>query len=65
MAKGFHQKPGLDYGETFNPIIKPTTVRSVCSLAVSKGWTLRQLDVNNAFLQGFLAETVYMAQPSG
>ena len=65
VAKGFHQQPGLDYGETFSPVIKPTTVRTVCSLAVSKGWSIRQLDVNNAFLQGFLTETVYMEQPSG
>ena len=65
MAKGFHQQPGLDYGETFSPVIKPTTVRTVCSLAVSKGWSIRQLDVNNTFLLGFLTETVYMEQPSG
>jgi len=52
MAKGFHQQPGLDYGETFSSVIKPTIVRTVCSLAISKGWSIRQLDVNNAFLQG-------------
>ena len=49
VAKGFHQQPGLDYGKTFNPVIKPTSIRTVCSLAISKGWILRQLDVNNAF----------------
>ena len=41
VAKGFHQVPGVDYGETFSPVIKPTTVRTVLSLAVSKGWVLR------------------------
>ena len=65
MAKGFYQQPGLDYGETFSPVIKPSTVRTVCSLAVSMGWSIRQLDVNNTFLQDFLTETVYMEQPSG
>jgi len=49
-AKGFHQQPGLDYSETFSPVIKSTTVHTVCSLVVSKGWSIRQLDVNNTFL---------------
>lgn len=65
VAKGFHQRPGVDYHDTFNLVVKPTTVRVVLSLAVSHGWSLRQLDVNNAFLQGHLSENVYMTQPPG
>ena len=65
VAKGFHQRPGIDYQDTFNPVVKPTTVRIVLSISVSRGWSLRQLDVNNAFLQGHLSENVYMSQPPG
>ncbi|RVX00228.1 Retrovirus-related Pol polyprotein from transposon RE2 [Vitis vinifera] len=49
------------YHDTFNPVVKLTTIRLVQSLPVSKGWQLQQLDVNNAFLQGHISEYVYMA----
>ena len=65
VAKGFHQRPIVDYLDTFNPVVKPTTVRVVLSLAISQGWSLHQLDANNAFLQGHLFENVYMEQPPG
>ena len=65
VAKGFHQVPGVDYGETFSPMIKPTTVCTVLSLIVSKGWVLRQFDVQNAFLHGNLYGDFYMSQPQG
>ena len=50
VAKGFHQRPGIDYHDTFILVVKITTVHLALSLAVSRKWSLRQLDINNAFL---------------
>ncbi|KAE8726678.1 hypothetical protein F3Y22_tig00006570pilonHSYRG00202 [Hibiscus syriacus] len=57
--------PGLDYMDTFSPVIKATTVRVVLSLVVTNRWPLPQLDVKNAFLNGHFTEQVYMKQPPG
>ena len=65
VAKGFHQQAGVDFDETFSPVVKPPTVRIILSLAAQNQWTLRQLDVSNAFLHGLLKERVFMAQPIG
>ncbi|WVZ83665.1 hypothetical protein U9M48_030791 [Paspalum notatum var. saurae] len=65
VVHGFNQEHGIDYDETFSPVIKPATIRVVLSIASSKEWPIHQLDVKNAFLHGNLSETVYCVQPSG
>ncbi|XP_016173490.1 uncharacterized protein LOC107615995 [Arachis ipaensis] len=65
VAQGFHQRPGLDYKETFSPVVKPASIRIMLSLALANSWPIKQLDVNNAFLHGDLLEDVYMSQPKG
>jgi len=65
VLRGFTQWPGVDYDETFSPVVKPATVRTVLSLALSQQWHVHQLDVKNAFLHGTLSETVYCSQPTG
>ncbi|KAA3468582.1 Retrovirus-related Pol polyprotein from transposon TNT 1-94 [Gossypium australe] len=57
VAKGCLQVPGCDFKETFSPVVKPATVRTILSITVSRGWQLRQVNVNNAFLNGDLTET--------
>ncbi|GJV07782.1 ribonuclease H-like domain-containing protein [Tanacetum coccineum] len=65
VANGSSQQLGVGFDETFSPVVKPATIRTVLSLAVSRKWPIHQLDVKNAFLNGDLSETVYMHQPPG
>jgi hypothetical protein len=62
ITKGFKQRFGIDYDDTFRPVVKFATIHLVLSLTVSQGWSIRQLDVQNVFLHGVLEEDVYMRQ---
>jgi len=63
VAKGFHQRKGHDFIDTFSPVIKPTTIRLVLTIALSSSWPIHHIDINNAFLHCDLDFLVYMHQP--
>ncbi|XP_026459770.1 uncharacterized protein LOC113360478 [Papaver somniferum] len=63
VAKGYLQQPGIDYKETFAPVARLDTIRSVISMDSQKGWLLYQLDDKSVFLNGELHEDVYVEQP--
>ena len=65
VANDDSQQVGVDCGETFSPVVKSATIRTVLSLVVSPSWPIRWFYVKNAFLHGDLKETVYMFQPLG
>jgi hypothetical protein len=60
---GFTQRPGVDYDETFSPVVKFATVRVVLSLALSRDWATYQLDVKNIFLYDTLRRLSTAASP--
>ena len=65
VAKGYAQTYEVNYSNTFSPVAKLTSIRLFISLAATHGWDLHQLDIENVFLHGDLAEEVYMEQLPG
>ena len=65
VAQGCSQREGIDYDETFSPVVRFESVRTVIAFAVSKGMKIHQMDVKTAFLNGELNEEVFMSQPQG
>jgi hypothetical protein len=65
VACGFSQKEGIDYEETFSPVSRYTSIRTIIALATKMKWKLHQMDMKTAFLNGVIEEEVYIEQPQG
>ena len=65
MAQGFSQRPGIDYEDTYSPIMDTITFRYLISLAISEGLDIRLMDVVTTYLYGSLDANVYMQIPEG
>jgi hypothetical protein len=65
VARGFTQKEGIDYEETFSPLARYTSIRTIIALASVLGWKLHQMDVKTTFLNGKIEEGVFVEQPDG
>lgn len=65
VAQGFSQIPGIDFGKTFAPVARPTSIRVISALAAQLDWELDSFDARRAFLWGKLKEDVYMRQAPG
>jgi len=60
VAKGFSQKEGIDYDETFAPVVRYTSIRAVILIATEMGWKIHQMDVKTTFLNDIIGEEVYI-----
>ena len=65
VAKGYLQQPGMDYTDTFSPVVHLETIRTLLALAVAEDWEIQQMDVKGAYLNGTIKEEIYMCQPEG
>ena len=65
VARGFSQVEGIDYDETFVPVARYASIRTVMAIVAEMGWRIHQMDVKTAFLNGILEEEVYIKQPQG
>ena len=63
VARGFSQKEGIDYEETFSLVSRYTSIRTIMALASMMKWDIHQMDVNTTFLNGMIEEEVYIEQP--
>ena len=65
VAKGYTQMPGMDYTDTYAPVVHLETIRTLLALAISENWEIQQMDIKGAYLNGRIKEEIYMKQPNG
>jgi hypothetical protein len=65
VTQGFSQIEGIDYGDTFAPVARYSSIRSILALLAQMGWRIHQMDVKTAFLNGIIEEEVYIEHPEG
>jgi hypothetical protein len=65
VSRGFSQKEGIDYEETFAPVARYTLIRTIIALATKMKWKLHQMDMKTTFLNGVIEEEVYIGKPQG
>lgn len=65
VVKGFEQEYGVDFFETYSPVVRYNSIRALLSVAVGSNMTIKQFDVKTAYLNGELHENIYMTQPIG
>ena len=65
VAKGYSQKHGIDYEETFTPVVRFSSIHTLLGFAADNNMIMHQMDVATAFLNGELQEEIYMQQPPG
>ena len=65
VARGYSQRPGQDYNETYSPVVRMDTLRAILALVPIKRLKIQQMDIKGAYLNGILKENIYMEQPEG
>ena len=65
VVKGYAQVAGIDYGDTFAPVVRHDTIKLLLAMAAQLGWKVFHLDVKSAFLNGILQEDIFVMQPEG
>src|SRR5260370_30405685 len=65
ITQGFSQHEGIDYSETFTPIVKSASLCVFLAICAHHSWPIQQMDIKSAYLNGVLSEDIYMMQPKG